>query len=367
MSLTPREKQIFDLIQHNPLLSVEEIANTLAMSRASASVHLSNLSKKGWLLGRGFIVRESQNVVVIGGANMDFKHHLFESATLETSNPGSTQSAAGGVGRNIAQNLAQLGVNTQLLSVIGLDATGEQLIRETSATGVKLEHIKRSQTHTGTYSAILEPSGELVVAVAAMDILNELSPAYLQSKQPVLEHTSLIVIDSNIPEASLSMMTELASERNWQLIIEPVSVPKARKLRSVLTTNANIHTITPNQDELAVLVKQSLNSDQDLLNACQDLHAKNIENVWVSLGARGSLLSSKNGTNHFIPALKTQVQDITGAGDAALAGYLYAILQDATLEQACHYGHAAAALTVSTSHTVNPELTAQRLKEKLNG
>ena len=362
--MTPKEKEIFQIIQQNPLLSVEEIANKANTTRASASVHLSNLSKKGWLLGRGFIIRENQSVVVVGGANMDYKHQLFESSKLETSNPSQTQSSTGGVGRNIAQNLAQLGINVDLLSVIGLDPTGEQLLNETQATGVQIRHIKRSQTHTGTYSAILEPSGELFIAIAAMDILEELDTEYLQSKQSLLEHANFIVIDSNIPEHSLVMITELAKERNWQLIIDPVSVAKAKKVQSILS-KASIHTLTPNQAELAALVGRELTNDQDILQACADLHEKDVKNVWVRLGSRGGLFSSSTDEYNWIPALQTEVSDVTGAGDAALAGYLYAIMQGETLEQACHYGQAAASLTLRTNHTVNPELNPQSLKKIL--
>ena len=362
MMPTAKEKEILQVIQQDPLLSVEEIAHKVNVTRASASVHLSNLSKKGWLLGRGFIVRENQNVLVVGGANMDYKHQLFENSKLETSNPSQTQSSAGGVGRNIAQNLAQLGINVEFLSVIGLDPLGEQLLNETRATGVQTRDVKRSQTHTGTYSAILEPNGELVIAIAAMDILEELDSEYLQSKQPLLEHASFIVIDSNIPESSLSMLVEIARERDWQLIIDPVSVAKAKKVRHILG-KSSIHTLTPNQAELAVLVNKNVNTDQDILEACQDLHANDVINVWVRLGSRGGLFSSHTGESHWIAALRTKVTDVTGAGDAALAGYLYAVMQGETLEQACYYGQATASLTLSTHHTVNPELNPQKLKK----
>ena len=126
------------------------------------------------MLGRGFIVKESQNVVVVGGANIDYKHQLRAPSTLASSNPSRTYSSFGGVGRNIAQNLAQLAMGVDLLSGIGLDALGEQLLAKTRLAGVNTDHIKLSQAHTGSYSAILEPSGELVIAVAAMDIFEEL-------------------------------------------------------------------------------------------------------------------------------------------------------------------------------------------------
>ena len=133
MKLTPREQELLALIRQAPLSSPEELARRLGSTRAAVNVHVSNLIRKGALLGRGYLLPASQQqrVVVIGGANMDFKSRTLGAAIPTTSNPGTTQQAVGGVGRNIAENLARLGISVSLISAVGRDALGDILLSET--------------------------------------------------------------------------------------------------------------------------------------------------------------------------------------------------------------------------------------------
>ena len=73
MSLTDREQEIVALLRRDPLIGSEAIAAALGTTRAAVNVHLSNLGKKGVILGRGYVLSEQQSVVVVGGANMDVK------------------------------------------------------------------------------------------------------------------------------------------------------------------------------------------------------------------------------------------------------------------------------------------------------
>ncbi|MGH2882951.1 MAG: PfkB family carbohydrate kinase, partial [Solirubrobacteraceae bacterium] len=133
MDLTERELQIVALLRRDPMIGSAEIARRLATSRAAVNVHLSNLGKKGVILGRGYILNEQPGVVVIGGANLDVKARSAARMTAGTSNPGHGSIVAGGVARNIAENLARLGTRTFLVAAIGRDAAGENLLAQSVA------------------------------------------------------------------------------------------------------------------------------------------------------------------------------------------------------------------------------------------
>src|SRR3954451_14066023 len=121
MALTDREQEIVALLRRDPLVGSDAIARALGTTRAAVNVHLSNLGKKGVILGRGYVLSEEPAVVVVGGANMDVKARSAPSAVPATSNPGTVTMPAGGVGRSIAENLARLGTRTHLVVVIGSD------------------------------------------------------------------------------------------------------------------------------------------------------------------------------------------------------------------------------------------------------
>src|SRR3954453_12043452 len=101
--MTATEQQIVQLLRRDPLMGSEAIARELGTTRAAVNVHLSNLGKKGVILGRGYVLNEQQSVVVLGGANMDVKARSRSSIVTATSNPGTAAMSAGGVGRNIAE------------------------------------------------------------------------------------------------------------------------------------------------------------------------------------------------------------------------------------------------------------------------
>ena len=359
MSLTDRERQIVGLLRGNPMMSSDAIAERLGSTRAAVNVHLSNLGKKGVILGRGYLLAEQPGVVVVGGANMDIKARSDAAAVLATSNPGQASMSPGGVGRNIAENLARLGTRVHLVAAVGRDPLGDTLIRETADAGVHLDYVHRTTTATGTYTAVLNRDGELVVAVSDMAATAELRPPQVDAARDVIAGAELLVLDGNLAAETLGYARNLAAAAGVRTVIEPVSVPKAAALAAtpgLFDTDHPVYLITPNRDEVTALTGLPAGSDAELRAAAAALHAIGVMHVWIRLGAEGSLLSGPDGAT-YIPAGRAEVVDVTGAGDSLLGAFCHALLGGAEPTEAARFGHAAAALTIASEHTVRPDLT----------
>ncbi|MCW2757222.1 MAG: PfkB domain protein [Nocardioidaceae bacterium] len=356
MDLTTSEEQILRLLRVDPLLGSEAIAQRLGTTRAAVNVHLSNLGKKGVILGRGYVLDEDPAVVVIGGANMDIKARSRASAVPGSSNPGTALISPGGVGRNVAENLARLGTRTHLVASVGSDDLGEQLLSATQAAGVHVEHVRRGAKATGTYTAIVDADGEMIVAVADMTATDDLPPVQLDRARDVLATASFLILDGNLSTETLSYALDLAQQYGVRVLLDPVSVPKAGVLSPVIRTDRPIHTVTPNRGELAALTGLPTKSSRQVAKASEVLHARGVEWVWVRLGERGSILSG-HGEQQRIESVPTAVADVTGAGDAMSAAYCHELLRDRTPLEAATFAHAAAALTIASEHTVRPDLT----------
>lgn len=365
MNLTDRERQIVALLRQDPLIGSETIAERLGTTRASVNVHLSNLGKKGVILGRGYILSEQPGVVVVGGANVDVKAVSAAPATQATSNPGRATMTAGGVGRNIAENLARLGVRTHLVTAVGRDAPGDNLLSQTLAAGVHVEHAHRTQWPTGTYTAVLDSDGELVIAVADMAAVEALGPAEVNHARDLIATAGLLVLDGNLSAATLAHARHLGHAAGIRTILEPVSVPKAAVLACSITADRPLYAVTPNREELAALTGLPTRTDRQLRIAAGRLHGRGVEHVWVRLGRAGSLLSSTAGAATLLPAEPASVLDVTGAGDSMLAAFCYAVLDGRDPVDAARFGHAAAALTISSAHTVRPDLTPRLIQAAL--
>ncbi|ABL84117.1 MULTISPECIES: carbohydrate kinase [unclassified Nocardioides] len=369
MNLTEREQEIVTLLRRDPLVSSAAIAEALGTTRAAVNVHVSNLTRKGIVLGRGYVLNEGPSVVVVGGANMDVKARSTRAAVVATSNPGTAAMAAGGVGRNIAENLARLGTRTHLVAAIGSDALGDQVLAATSNAGVVVEHVRRSARSTGTYTAVLDADGELVVAVADMAATDELLPDQVAAARDLVSAASLVVLDGNLSTGTLRYALDLAAEVGTRVLLDPVSVPKAAALAPLVTVDRPVFTVTPNRDELAALTDLPTRTRRQQEAAARALHDRGVQLVWVRLGPAGSLLSSPTGVVALeaVPAgVAGEVTDVTGAGDAMTAAFCHALLTGSDPAEAAAYGHAAAALTVASTDTVRTDLTDRLVRSLLS-
>jgi len=358
--LTDREQQIVNLLRRDPLMGSAALAQALGTTRAAINVHLSNLGKKGVILGRGYVLSERPGAVVVGGANVDLKARSAGRATPATSNPGHASMAPGGVGRNIAENLARLGDRVHLVSIVGRDALGDNLLEHTAAAGVRIEHVARTDQPTGTYTAVLDVDGELLVAIADMEATAELGPEQLHAARDVIATAGVLVLDGNLSREAFDHALDLG--RGVRTVFEPVSVPKAALLKEAV--DGRLHAVTPNRDELAALTDLPTRTDRQVRVAARALHDRGVELVWIRLGARGSLLSSVDDVLE-IEALPATVDDVTGAGDAMLAAFCHVLLAGGSAQDAARFGHAAAALTIASPHTVRPDLTPRLLQATL--
>ena len=307
-------------------------------------------------MSRSVLSRKPVRVVCVGGANIDIKGRIAGRTAMGSSNPGAAAVAPGGVARNIAHNLALLGLDAALLSAVGRDPFGEQVLAATAAAGVDTHGVMRSTDATGSYHAALDATGELIVGIAAMGILERLTPRRLAAQQALLAKADLIVADSNLAIATLDWLIGFAAARRLRLAIETVSVPKGGRLKRLLARRRPLYALFCNRAEAAALTGCT-----GLPAAARRLHALGVQNVAVGLGRRGMFVSD-GAAARTVAALPARMAEVTGAGDAAVAGTLYGLLCGHDLAAAACYGQAAAALTLACEQSVNPALSARAIR-----
>lgn len=280
------------------------------------------------------------DIAVIGGANIDIKAKANEPNRLGTSNPGVVSTTAGGVGRNIAHNLARLGASVTLVSVVGNDAHGTAVLEETAGVGVDVSRVARSSTHTGSYVALLDHDGELITALNDMRCVEDITSAVIAANQDVIAKARLVVADCNLPQAALNLVTEMAGSK---LVIEPVSVPKSRKLVEALKLSP-VFLASPNFDQI-----EHLAGTRDIEAAFAFLHGKGLRNVVIHAGAEGAFVSDGKNIDLVEAHPPERIIDVTGAGDAAVAGLVYGVLQGESLVKAAARGQILAGRVIASA------------------
>lgn len=358
--MTQRERQILLLIEANPMISQNEIAETLGITRSSVAVHISNLIKKGHIAGKGYVLRSGSYVVVVGGVNVDIGGRSFAPLVAADSNPGTVTVSLGGVGRNIAHNLALLGTDVRMLTAYGDDPHGHQVASNCSALGIDLSHaLKIPGGTTSTYLYLTDETGEMALAISDMSICERISPAYLEEKLPLLHNAQVVVADANIPAESLEF---LAKNCTAPLFIDPVSTVKAEKLRPILH---KIHTLKPNRLEAELLSGVKIESLEDVEKAADKLLSLGVHRLFISLGGDG-VLAAMGDEKLLLPNIPGNMVNTTGCGDAFMAALVWAYLEGTDLRATALAGLAAGSITMESSETINPNMSPEALNSRIN-
>ncbi len=366
MNLTSSKKeQLYQLIAAQPFISQQDLADQLGLSRSAVAGHIAALIREKRLLGRAYVLPDQRPVVCIGGANIDRKLRTLGPLQMGTSNPVSQHEAFGGVARNIAENLARLGLPARLLCAVGDDAAGQSLLTQAQSVGVDVKaSLVATGMHSGSYTALLNDAGDMVLALAHMECCDALTPDFLLSRAPQRGHAALTIADLNLPKDSIGLLLQEAHQQESALMIVAVSEPKMARLPEDLR---GLRCLLLNRGELETVVAHRLHDTAEIGAACRQLQACGVLDVIVTLGEDGVVMTDTTveyGVRH-LPAPPVRVRDATGAGDAFAAGLAWSLYRHPDdLAQACEHGLRLARLTLESDATVATAISANFFEEE---
>ncbi len=357
--MTQREQQILQWIREDPRLSQQELAERAGITRSSVGVHISNLMKKGYIAGKGYILAGEDYHVVVGAVNVDVGGIPRETLRTGDSNPGTVRTTLGGVGRNIAHNMALLGLDTRMITALGDDLYARRITASCAELGIDLSAALRVPgAATSTYIYIADPHGDMVLAVSDMEIYDHLTSAYLAGRRGLLDHARAVVLDANTPADTVVWLGENVPA---DLFADPVSAAKAEKLRPIL---GRLHTLKPNRLEAELLSGVAITDEKSLCAAADALLDTGMRRVYISLGPEGVLAADGAGRCR-LRVREGRVVNATGCGDAFMAALVWAHRRGLDLADSAAAGMAAASIAMESRETINPAMDEERLLERI--
>ena len=298
-------------------------------------------------------------VISIGAALVDELLHAGNSMLLATTNNAIATKTAGGVARNIAHQLAIIGVPVQLISVFGNDSDGDWLKSVCTQAGVKLDGSITKEGLSGKYTGILNVDGSLFTALLTNAAIELITPKHLETQTELLKTASYLLADANVSVETIDWLLAFSKETAIPFIIEPVSVPPAKKLKGINLDG--LFLITPNEDELPVLVSEKAFLTQLQVEA---LLEKGVKNIWLHNGKQGSALynSEKTITLH---SPDIDVVDCTGAGDGSLSGFILGKHLGKSDVECLKLAHTMSAEILQVNGAIATHLTQEKLLQQV--
>jgi pseudouridine kinase len=268
------------------------------------------------------------------------------------------------VARNVAENLARLGQEVILITAVGKDEEGERLIGYAQSAGINTSYIICCEDYpTGMYIGVLKKNAEMLFALDSMEVIQSITPAYIRKHANLFKEAAFVFVDMNLAPETLKVIYSLAKKSRVPVCADPTSLYLASRLQPFL---AQTFLITPNLAEAALLANsvQKQPSRRQALMLAKTLVSQGVDVVIITLAEQGLCYASSE-TNGHIPAIRTEIFDPTGAGDALTAAVLFALLNEMTLDDALRLGVSAATLTLRSAGAVLPDLSLEKLYDQL--
>lgn len=356
--LSAKERAILEELQLNPYISQKNLADKIGLSRSATANLISQLVNKGYIMGKAYILNDRKSIICIGGANVDHKLVLKEDLQLYTSNPISSLTTIGGVVRNVAENLGRLDQNVTLLSLVGGDMNGRSILNycKDFISVHEVEIIENATT--GSYSAILNNEGDLILGIADMDIANLMDDRWLQRHRQALSSAKLLVIDTNVEPSAIQYLLDFSRDENKDMVIIGVSAPKVNRVPEEL---AGTFLTIFNKDESQAYFKTKETDAKKLTQMWLD---KGVSYAIVTDGKDGVAYGYQKGIYKSPAIVVKEVVDATGAGDAFCSGVIYGLMNDNNFHDSVLLGQLNASATIQSTSSVREVLTRQLLESE---
>ena len=296
-------------------------------------------------------------VSVIGGLNIDLQGSSVNPLVFNDSNPGEIVMSAGGVGRNIAENISKLNIHSKILSYVGNDALGDFVVNKSSLSGVDTSFIKKhSHLPTSQYLSVLDDNNDMLVSISDMRIIEEMTIQDIDKWNLTIEQSSAIVVDTNIPIPVIEYLTDKFS--NIPLFLDPVSFAKTSKILKLI---GRFHTVKPNRLETELISGVKITDNDSMLKAAKIIFDMGCKQIFITLGEDGVFYYDGENFGQYLHKGVNMIS-ANGAGDAFTAGVVYGFLKLNGIKETAEFASAAAVIALRSANTISDDLSEERVK-----
>lgn len=301
-------------------------------------------------------------IAIVGGINIDIEGVPFKTIKYRDSNPGKIRLSYGGVGRNIAENIARLGGDCAMVSCVGDEPMSLGAVSNLRELGVDVSHIRVfKEEMPSMYLSILNHEGDMELAVSDMEIIDHIDPDYIDEIKPFLEKAEVVALDGNLTEAFLEHATDAL--KGIKLFYDPVSANKGVRAKRFV---GRFFAVKPNRIEAEAILDMKISSDEDVKEAGRRFMELGVSKVFITLGEDGVFYMEEGDWGFIRPAKDLEIKSATGAGDSFSACILLGISRGMSAKHIAEIGMTASRITMGTRKAVSDEISMELIEELMS-
>lgn len=299
-------------------------------------------------------------VLVIGGIVIDIEGSPNHKLLYHDSNLGKIKIKSGGVGRNIAENMCKLGVDTSMLSYIGNDEMGHAAVDGLIAMGVDTSHIfVAPDKRTAMYLSILNHENDMELALNDMEVIKEITIDLLKEHMEYIRSFDIILLDANLEEEVLVYLCENLKDK--KIVCDTVSAAKAVRVKSILKY---LYAIKPNALEAEILTGLEIEGEEGVMLAGKKLLELGVKKAFITLNKDGVYYIDENDSGFLRPRENLKILSATGAGDSFTASIIMGLTEGRPVKEIAKLGMAAAEITMESADSVSGFMNRESVLER---
>ncbi len=300
-------------------------------------------------------------IVVIGAIFVDIKGYPESSFTPTGRNVGRVEQIHGGVGRNVAEDVANCELRPTFISLVDESATGEDVVRKLKSHKVNTDYIRRTPDGIGTWLAVFDNDGDVAASISKRPDLSAIADILDEQGDEIFSQADSIIIEIDLDKEIVKRVFKLAKKYGRKVFAVVSNMNIALERRDFLM---NVDCFVCNQQEAGILFSSDYsNETPDRLSEiiAEKTQAACISSMIVTMGSSGAVYADRSGTRGHCPARPVHVRDTTGAGDAFCAGAAIGLTYGKDLRQACEIGTYLASSVIVTSESACPRFRPREL------
>ena len=300
-------------------------------------------------------------IVVVGAVFVDVKGFPEDQYIPTGRNAGKVEIVHGGVGRNVAEDIANIELRPTFVSLVDDTAEGEEVINKLRNHKVNTDYIRRVKDGMGMWLAVFDNMGDIAGSISKRPDLGPICEMLDEKGDEIFRNADSIIMEIDIDKEIVKRVFRYAEKYHKPVYAVVANMSIATQRRDFLQS---IDCFVCNQQEAGILFVSDF-SDMSPEELCDDLSRRvisaQIPSMVVTMGSRGEVYADMHGDKGVYPAQKVTVRDTTGAGDAFCAGVAIGLTYKKSMREAVEIGTRLAASVITASENVCPRLRPREL------